>query len=50
MLVLDVLTLNASHSKLKLSARPMEKLDDPYCLVSAADCRLMTFETVDEAT
>ena len=42
--------LNAFHSKLKSSARPVEKLDDPYRLVSAADCRFVAFETVDEAT
>lgn len=28
----------------------MEAEDDPHRLVSAADCRLMTFETVNEAT
>ena len=28
----------------------MEATDDPYRLVSAADCRLMTFGTVSEAT
>ena len=37
-------------SKLKSSARPVEDADDPFRLVSAADCRLMTFETVNEAT
>ena len=37
-------------SKLKSSARPVENADDPFRLVSAADCRLMTFETVSEAT
>ncbi|KAG6863879.1 hypothetical protein C0991_002481 [Blastosporella zonata] len=36
--------------KLKPSARPIESPDDPYRLVSAADCRLMTFATVDDAT
>lgn len=35
---------------MKPSARPIEKPDDPYRLVSAADCRLMAFETVSEAT
>ncbi|TRM55379.1 phosphatidylserine decarboxylase-domain-containing protein [Schizophyllum amplum] len=38
------------YRKLKPSARPVEALDDPYRLVSAADCRLMTFETVSDAT
>ncbi|KAF5374521.1 hypothetical protein D9615_009031 [Tricholomella constricta] len=38
------------YRKLKPSARPIEKPDDSYRLVSAADCRLMTFATVDEAT
>ena len=28
----------------------MEHPDDPYRLVSGADCRLMAFETVSEAT
>ena len=36
--------------KLKPDARPVEQPDDPYRLVSGADCRLMTFETVSEAT
>ncbi|KAF8970603.1 hypothetical protein BDZ97DRAFT_2055155 [Flammula alnicola] len=36
------------YRKLKPSARPVESLNDPYRLVSAADCRLMTFETVNE--
>ncbi|RDB20431.1 Phosphatidylserine decarboxylase proenzyme 3, partial [Hypsizygus marmoreus] len=38
------------YRKLKPTARPIEKPDDPYRLVSAADCRLMTFATVDDAT
>ncbi|KAJ7243915.1 phosphatidylserine decarboxylase-domain-containing protein [Mycena haematopus] len=38
------------YRKLKPSARPVEKLDDPYRLVSAADCRFMPFESVSEAT
>ncbi|TFK32508.1 phosphatidylserine decarboxylase-domain-containing protein [Crucibulum laeve] len=38
------------YRKLKASARPVERPDDPYRLVSVADCRLMTFETVNEAT
>jgi phosphatidylserine decarboxylase len=38
------------YRKLKPSARPVEALDDPYRLVSGADCRLMVFETVHEAT
>ena len=36
--------------KLKTSARPVENPDDPYRLVSGADCRLMAFESVNEAT
>jgi phosphatidylserine decarboxylase len=35
---------------LKPSARPVEDPEDPNRIVSAADCRLMTFETVHEAT
>ncbi|KZT23286.1 hypothetical protein NEOLEDRAFT_1180161 [Neolentinus lepideus HHB14362 ss-1] len=38
------------YRKLKPEARPVESPDDPTRLVSAADCRLMTFETVSEAT
>ncbi|KAJ6452244.1 phosphatidylserine decarboxylase-domain-containing protein [Mycena sanguinolenta] len=38
------------YRKLKPTARPVEKPDDPYRLVSAADCRLMAFESVSEAT
>ncbi|KAF9443222.1 hypothetical protein P691DRAFT_779000 [Macrolepiota fuliginosa MF-IS2] len=38
------------YRKLKPSARPVEALEDPYRLVSAADCRLMTFDTVHTAT
>jgi len=36
--------------KLKPEARPIENPDDPNRLVSGADCRLMAFETVTEAT
>lgn len=36
--------------KLKPDARPIESPEDPTRLVSAADCRLMVFETVSEAT
>ena len=36
--------------KLKPDARPVEGPDDPNRLVSGADCRLMAFETVNEAT
>ncbi|KAG6896379.1 hypothetical protein C0992_008699 [Termitomyces sp. T32_za158] len=42
--------LDSFSAKLKPSARPIETPNDPYRLVSAADCRLMTFSTVDEAT
>ncbi|KAF8624424.1 hypothetical protein AX17_007133 [Amanita inopinata Kibby_2008] len=38
------------YRKMKPDARPVEEPDDPYRLVSAADCRLMAFETVNEAT
>ncbi|KAL0573319.1 phosphatidylserine decarboxylase [Marasmius crinis-equi] len=38
------------YRKLKASARPVDTPDDPYRLVSSADCRMMTFETVTEAT
>jgi phosphatidylserine decarboxylase len=38
------------YRKLKPSAHPIEAPDDPYRLVSGADCRLMVFETVYEAT
>lgn len=46
---------NSSHTcshirKLKPSARPVECPNDPYRLVSGADCRLMAFESVSEAT
>jgi phosphatidylserine decarboxylase len=39
-----------NNRKLKASARPVEDSNDPYRLVSAADCRLMTFSSVHEAT
>ncbi|KAF9236303.1 phosphatidylserine decarboxylase-domain-containing protein [Melanogaster broomeanus] len=38
------------YRKLKPDARPIDSPDDPTRLVSAADCRLMVFETVSEAT
>jgi len=38
------------YRKLKPDARPIESPNDPYRLVSGADCRLMTFESVSEAT
>ncbi|THH08914.1 hypothetical protein EW145_g2382 [Phellinidium pouzarii] len=38
------------YRKLNPDARPVEDPDDPTRLVSAADCRMMTFETVSEAT
>lgn len=38
------------RSKLKPDARPIKDPDNPYRLVSSADCRLMVFETVAEAT
>ena len=39
-----------SPRKLKPDARPVENSDDPNRLVSGADCRLMAFENVNEAT
>jgi len=36
--------------KLKADARPVENPDDPNRLVSGADCRLMAFESVSDAT
>ena len=39
-----------SHRKLKPNVRPIDAPSDPYRLVSSADCRLLTFETVSHAT
>jgi len=36
--------------KLKEGARPVDKPEDPRRIVSAADCRFLAFETVNEAT
>jgi phosphatidylserine decarboxylase len=38
------------YRKLKADARPVEEPQNPLRLVSAADCRMMAFETVNEAT
>jgi phosphatidylserine decarboxylase len=38
------------YRKLKPSARPVEQPGNEGRLVSCADCRMMAFETVDEAT
>ena len=38
------------YRKLKAEARPVAFPDDPRVLVSAADCRLMAFERISEAT
>ncbi|KDR76858.1 hypothetical protein GALMADRAFT_34005, partial [Galerina marginata CBS 339.88] len=38
------------YRSLKPSARPIDSPDDQYLLVSGADCRLLTFETVSHAT
>ncbi|KAI0245970.1 phosphatidylserine decarboxylase-domain-containing protein [Lactifluus subvellereus] len=38
------------YRKLKPDARPVEMADDPNRVVSGADCRLMAFETISEAT
>ena len=43
-------SLSLFSSKLKPTARPVENPDDPNRLVSGADCRLMAFDTVNEAT
>ena len=47
-LLLTILTLPLS--KLKETARPLESPTDPARLVSCADCRMMAFETVSDAT
>ena len=38
------------YRKLKPDARPVSDPDDPRTIVSTADCRLMAFESVSEAT
>ncbi|KAI6039702.1 phosphatidylserine decarboxylase-domain-containing protein [Pisolithus marmoratus] len=38
------------YRQLKPTARPLECPDDPCRLVSSADCRLMVFESVSDAT
>ncbi|KAG8938938.1 hypothetical protein FRC04_007234, partial [Tulasnella sp. 424] len=38
------------YRKLKTEARPLSEPNDPNRLVSIADCRVMLFESVDEAT
>ncbi|KZT39119.1 hypothetical protein SISSUDRAFT_1061405 [Sistotremastrum suecicum HHB10207 ss-3] len=38
------------YRKLKDGARPVTDPDDPTTIVSAADCRLVVFESVNEAT
>ncbi|KAI8579592.1 hypothetical protein K450DRAFT_241742 [Umbelopsis ramanniana AG] len=38
------------YRKLKVDARPCDKPEDPKIAVSAADCRMMTFATIDDAT
>ncbi|KAE8223447.1 hypothetical protein CF319_g3520 [Tilletia indica] len=38
------------YRKLKEDARPLDSPEDPKVLVSAADCRLMAFESVSAAT
>lgn len=37
-------------SKLKETARPLDSPNDPTRVVSCADCRMMAFESVNEAT
>jgi len=48
--ILKPVFLYFSLRKLKPSARPIDAPSDPYRLVSGADCRLLTFETVSHAT
>ncbi|KAG7089009.1 hypothetical protein E1B28_010722 [Marasmius oreades] len=38
------------YRKLKPDARPIAAPDDPFRLVSAADCRMMAFQSVNDAT
>jgi phosphatidylserine decarboxylase len=38
------------YRKLKASARPIEEPSNEHRLVSCADCRMMAFESVEEAT
>ncbi|KAG0186490.1 hypothetical protein DFQ28_007720 [Apophysomyces sp. BC1034] len=38
------------YRKLKPEARPCDSADDPNVAVSAADCRMMAFQTIDSAT
>ena len=38
------------YRKLKVDARPIEQSDDPTAIVSAADCRLILFENISDAT
>ncbi|KAI8081723.1 phosphatidylserine decarboxylase-domain-containing protein [Halteromyces radiatus] len=38
------------YRKLKPDARPCEYPDDPKVVVSPADCRMMAFQTIDQAT
>lgn len=38
------------YRKLKEDARPVDDINDPNTLVSAADCRFMAFSTVESAT
>jgi len=44
-------TFNAFfYRKLKPTARPIADRDNPNIIVSAADCRLMVFDNIDDAT
>ncbi|CAF3631717.1 unnamed protein product [Rotaria sp. Silwood1] len=38
------------YRKLKTDARPIDNHDDPNIIVSAADCRLILFDNISEAT
>lgn len=38
------------YRKLKPGARPCESPDDPTVVVSPADCRMMAFQTIEQAT
>lgn len=45
-----LLTSDCDRRKLNMDYRPMTNPDDPNTLVSVADCRMMAFESVQEAT
>lgn len=49
-LVEYALTRRGSFRKLKPEARPLASPDDPSILVSGADCRMMAFESIQQAS